>query len=80
MATAIPANHAAFTLEEIALATGGQIVDASPHGGGSRGVGVTSDSRAVTNGSVFVALRGEVHDGHRFARSAVEKGARILIL
>lgn len=38
------------------------------------------DSRKVTPGSAFVALKGYAADGHKFAASAVEKGAAALIV
>ena len=59
MATPIPGNHAAFTRAELLLATSGELAGAVDHV-----VGVSTDTRAVTPGAVFVALRGEVHDGH----------------
>ena len=37
--------------------------------------GVSTDSRTVQAGNVFVALRGERFDGHRFAPDAVQRGA-----
>ncbi len=36
---------------------------------------VTSDSREVVPGSLFVAVRGYCADGHRFIDSAIERGA-----
>lgn len=36
---------------------------------------ITHDSRQVREGTLFVAIRGELHDGHRFVRDAVERGA-----
>lgn len=36
---------------------------------------IGSDSRSVAPGSLFVALRGERFDGHRFVGSALEQGA-----
>ncbi|MGB7405675.1 MAG: Mur ligase family protein, partial [Pacificimonas sp.] len=58
-----------WTAAEIARATGGEAsaefnVDA-----------VTFDSREVIGGELFVAMKGEVTDGHRFAASAIERGA-----
>ena len=41
---------------------------------------VIYDSRKVTNGSAFVCLKGYTSDGHRFAQSAVEKGAAALVI
>jgi UDP-N-acetylmuramyl-tripeptide synthetase len=40
---------------------------------------VTSDSREVLPGSLFVAVRGYCVDGHRFIQSAVECGATVVI-
>ncbi|MEW5926707.1 MAG: UDP-N-acetylmuramoyl-tripeptide--D-alanyl-D-alanine ligase [Gemmatimonadota bacterium] len=37
--------------------------------------GVSTDTRKVVPGSLFVALRGERFDGHEFLREAAEKGA-----
>ena len=37
--------------------------------------GVSTDSRTVQAGNVFVALRGERFDGHRFVPDAVQRGA-----
>src|SRR5436190_21183987 len=72
MATPIPRNAAAFTLAEVAQATSGQIVSR----GGSLAIrGVVSDSRAVQAGNLYVALRGEHHDGHAFVPQALAKGA-----
>lgn len=37
--------------------------------------GVSIDSRALSPGSLFVALRGQTTDGHRYIQQAIEKGA-----
>ena len=37
--------------------------------------GITDDSRAVTGGSLFVAVKGERVDGHEFAELAIKAGA-----
>ena len=37
--------------------------------------GVTTDTRSLKPGEVFVALRGEKFDGHAFVTMAIEKGA-----
>ncbi len=41
--------------------------------------GVCIDSRAVVAGCVFVAIRGENHDGHEFAAKAAAAGAAVII-
>jgi UDP-N-acetylmuramoyl-tripeptide--D-alanyl-D-alanine ligase len=76
MGTPIPANHAAFTLDEILRVTGGALV-----AGGAGGVSaVSTDTRAITPGAAFVALRGEVHDGHAHLAAAASAGAAIAIV
>ena len=42
--------------------------------------GLVYDSRKVTKGCAFVALKGYTSDGHRFLSSAVESGASALIV
>ena len=61
------------TLQELATAINGRIVQ-----GGDGNVTfdtVVTDSRQVRSGDVFWALRGDVHDGHRFVQQAVDAGA-----
>ena len=41
---------------------------------------VATDSRRVEPGALFVALRGEHHDGHAFAAAAVAAGATALLV
>lgn len=60
-----------WTIEEILYATKGETSLAR-----SEVVqGVSTDSRCVSEGSLFVALRGERHDGHAFVREALSRGA-----
>ena len=40
---------------------------------------VSTDTRTLTEGSLFVAIRGEKFDGHEFIGDAFSKGARIVI-
>ena len=42
--------------------------------------GVTFDSREVAAGDLFVALKGEATDGHRFVGKALERGAAGLLV
>ncbi len=42
--------------------------------------GVSTDSRALTAGDLFVALVGDRFDGHRFVRAATERGARGVVV
>jgi len=41
--------------------------------------GVTTDSRKVSKGDLFVALRGDKFDGHKFAETAVKNGAAAIL-
>ena len=72
----------ALTMAEVASATGGVLhldgTDASPQTVVSGTV--TTDSREVAEGGIFVAKRGEFDDGHRFAPAAAEQGAALLIV
>jgi UDP-N-acetylmuramoyl-tripeptide--D-alanyl-D-alanine ligase len=42
--------------------------------------GVTTDSRRVSEGDLFVALRGDRFDGHNFLVQAIKSGARGLVI
>lgn len=75
MASLIPSNRARFTRQELLEATGGAL---APFDG--EVVGVSTDSRAAVAGGLFVALRGESFDGHRFAAAAAAGGARVLVV
>lgn len=44
------------------------------------GFRVTTDSRSLTGGEIFFALRGENFDGNKFALSALEKGAALAVV
>ncbi|MEZ4446954.1 MAG: UDP-N-acetylmuramoyl-tripeptide--D-alanyl-D-alanine ligase [Polyangiaceae bacterium] len=77
MATPLPKNHAAFTLPELVAITGGTLVGppsdlAVTH--------VSTDTRALQPGAVFVALVGKIHDGHAHVDAAASAGARVAIV
>ena len=42
--------------------------------------GVVYDSRKVTEGSLFICIRGAVVDGHKFIPDVVDKGAKVLVV
>jgi len=61
-----------LSAKEVARLTDGEIlsgVDDAEIGG------VSIDSRTVSAGELFIAIRGPHHDGHRFVASALERGA-----
>lgn len=41
--------------------------------------GITSDSRQVTEGTVFVAVKGTQVDGHQFVEGALKAGASVIV-
>jgi UDP-N-acetylmuramoyl-tripeptide--D-alanyl-D-alanine ligase len=59
-------------LQELAASSGGELVHGAPATLVRR---VTSDSRQVRPGDLFVALRGPHHDGHSYVREAAGRGA-----
>lgn len=71
-----------LTLAEIAEAVDGRLVVGSSGATSAtvvRGISQT-DSREVAPGQIFFARRGEETDGHRFAGSAVDAGAALLVV
>ena len=61
--------NALWTAAEIARATGGAV-----HGG-FEATGVAFDSREIGPGDLFIAMKGEATDGHRFVDKAFAAGA-----
>jgi UDP-N-acetylmuramoyl-tripeptide--D-alanyl-D-alanine ligase len=64
-----------IALSEAAAVVGGEVL---PIGGDTSSpllTGVSIDSRTTRAGNLFVALRGEVHDGHDFVADAFARGA-----
>lgn len=65
-----------WTAPELALATAGRLVG-QPEGAFT---GVSIDSRTVARGEVFFAIKGDVHDGHKFVADALGRGAGIAVV
>ncbi|WP_455207553.1 UDP-N-acetylmuramoyl-tripeptide--D-alanyl-D-alanine ligase [Kaarinaea lacus] len=65
---------------EISLVDAATAINATLVGSDSTFVGVSTDSRAVQPGELFVALRGPNFDAHDFAESAVKAGAAALLV
>src|SRR5271157_2066939 len=63
-----------WTFEEISAATGAPL-----RASGSAG-GVSIDSRTLQPGDLFVAIKGEHADGHKFVEAAFERGAAAAIV
>ena len=61
---------ATFTPDELAAATGGRWEGAPP----PRLAGLSTDTRTLAAGSLFLALRGERYDAHDFLAEAAARG------
>lgn len=66
-----------LTIGEILTATQGRL-DAGSFDGAV--TGVSTDSRTLKAGDLFVALRGENHDGHDHTEDAAKKGATAVLI
>ena len=63
-------------LDEIIKGTGAAVL----HGSGSTQISaITSDSRKVTPGSLFIAVKGFSTDGHAYIQSALDNGAAAVV-
>lgn len=74
-----------FTLQEILDATGGELrqftLGEEYSDPGSFPIReVSTDTRTIEEGDLFLALRGEKFDGHQYAVAAVNDGAKALVL
>ncbi len=61
-----------FLLEEILKATGGKLLQGRE---GTSFPRISTDSRTIAEGELFIALKGERFDGHHFAIEALRKKA-----
>ena len=67
---------ALWTVDELVAASGGKIVGAV-----SKLLnGVSIDTRTIASGDIFVAIKGETHDGHDFVAKALGAGAGLAIV
>ena len=64
-----------MSLMEAALATGGTALHGNPHI-----EGVSTDTRTLASGVLFIALKGERFDGHDFVAAATERGAAAVMV
>ncbi|HMI48213.1 MAG TPA: Mur ligase domain-containing protein, partial [Gemmatimonadaceae bacterium] len=68
-----------WTLDRVASALAQQAVGKMPRGSAEFS-GITTDTRKIAKGNVFVALIGEKFDGHDYLRDAVRDGAAALVV
>jgi UDP-N-acetylmuramoyl-tripeptide--D-alanyl-D-alanine ligase len=64
-----------FTVEEIADATGGRIIGSDD----SDVSGVSTDSRSVSAGELFVPLNGTSFNGHNYLASVADQGVHVVL-
>lgn len=69
---------ATFEVDEVLVATQGTLLSQAK--GHNRFCGVQTDSRVVKPGDLFVALKGQNFDGHKFIENAWEKGAKGVVI
>jgi len=67
------AEEEQLSTKTVLEATGGVLVQGDAQ---TSFAGVSTDSRSIRPGELFVALRGEQFDGHRFFSEAIQRGAR----
>jgi UDP-N-acetylmuramoyl-tripeptide--D-alanyl-D-alanine ligase len=66
-----------FSIEQVIKAVGGVLIAGAAQ---NNVCGISTDSRQMEKGNIFIALQGENFDGHDFVRKAVEKGAASVII
>jgi UDP-N-acetylmuramoyl-tripeptide--D-alanyl-D-alanine ligase len=68
-----------WTLDRVAAALAAQAVGKLPRGAEQLS-GITTDTRKIAKGNVFVALKGERFDGHDYLADAVRDGAAAVVV
>lgn len=70
------ADQPLWTIDEVVDATGGCL-----EGKVARPLdGVAIDSRAISSGDIFVAIKGDRTDGHKYAANALKAGAGVAVV
>jgi len=72
-----------FTVEEIIKATDGKLINKTGNSINTSSVyisGVSNDTRTITEGNLYVAIKGERFDGHDYIDKAVLSGAPISLI
>lgn len=76
MATPLPPNAASFSLAELLAATGGRLLQ----GSAESVTHVSTNSREIGPGALFVALQGKAHDAHEYVAAAAAAGALVAVV
>lgn len=70
-------NRIHWTTGDIFEATGGELICGDFNSGFS---GISIDSRSISSDELYVAIKGEVHDGHSFAEDVIRQGISGLVI
>lgn len=68
-----------YRIQDVRIACGGRWLDGPPTGS-CVATGVSTDTRSLLPGEVYVALRGDNHDGHAFLAAARDRGAACAVV
>lgn len=66
-----------FTLTDVIKACGGEVINGRPD---LELTGISTDTRTIKKGDLFVAISGHYFDGHDYCDEAVSKGASALLV
>lgn len=80
MSTPIPQNSVRFRLSELASIVGASAPALEDEILDDEIVGIRIDSRVISGGDCFIALRGERFDGHDYLEDVAARGAKALIV
>ncbi len=66
-----------FSIKEIIAATNGKLLSGKAEG---KVMGVSIDSRQVKANQLFIAVKGEIFDGHDFIKDVVLRGIKVIVV
>ncbi|WP_089718297.1 UDP-N-acetylmuramoyl-tripeptide--D-alanyl-D-alanine ligase [Candidatus Entotheonella palauensis] len=70
-------SQLSWTADDVLQRTGGTLLQGD---GQQRLSGVSTDSRQIQPGEMFVALQGDQFDGHAFVEAAAQRGAAVVLV
>ncbi|MCP4367950.1 MAG: UDP-N-acetylmuramoyl-L-alanyl-D-glutamate--2,6-diaminopimelate ligase [Deltaproteobacteria bacterium] len=70
-------NRIQWKTADILKSTGGKLIYGDLN---DKFSGISIDSRSISPGDVYVAIKGEIHDGHSFAEDVIRQGISGLVI
>ncbi|MCR4337948.1 MAG: UDP-N-acetylmuramoyl-tripeptide--D-alanyl-D-alanine ligase, partial [Candidatus Omnitrophica bacterium] len=67
----------AFSISQILKATGGKLISGPRQG---EVLGISTNSKKIEDGELFIAIKGEHFDGHDFVEDVVKQGVKAVII